>query len=719
MRYRDRIRLLEASKDRFIDKNTNLSDEQKEEIKAFFKKYANLDGLIKDWQKAQNTYEYEDFYNIMKPYLDKEAEKEKNTARGQKIKDNFPKIQNSNNLSDEEKKALEMLFRKAPQVADEIDWDNVGNLTYQDFIDKFTPYQKDYIMKKGTFKDLVEGEDYIFLGKDDTYNYFYILTHKASRILGSNAVPPKMWWKFNSNRNIPMGNHGWYRKHNLIFDYPYEPNLAKGGKEYGYGGASWCIAMPHSDAHWRTYLITLDNDSNSRYIFAIANRPKVAEKKVAVVIDKRNGFVNEVVSGVTDAEVTSSQYNLMWIPKEQRDDHVACDTKIREFLLNNETYRKLFVTHEMADPMQIKDGNIYVNGKLVSKKPDTKKQESLEVDPAFDRLRESKLEESMKDRFIKNNPNLSDEQKEEIIAFFDKYNNVQSQIKDWDKAEKEYTYDDFYNIMKPYLERAKLKDKKDKISEYLKKEEQEGKLLRSANASRVKDPNDSDKMINPLVWNLRLFFRKAPQAYNDVDYDNLDKMTWRDWENVFLPYQDSLVKKGTMSDLVEGTDYELIGSSDHYDYYYIKTFKASWIMASNALRPKIYFRDLKFWYNKYNWLLDYPKTHVKTKREGEGDFFGGASWCLAMPHSPEFWERYSKYKVVFAIGKVKGLDEKKLAILCYKDGSFESITDAVKDEAISVRIDDEQGKVYCGNPCAKEAVQFINSSSEWKEMCGR
>ena len=141
-------------------------------------------------------------------------------------------------------------------------------------------------------------------------------------------------------------------------------------------------------------------------------------------------------------------------------------------------------------------------------------------------------------------------------------------------------------------------------------------------------------------------------------------------------------------------------------------------MASNAVRPKIYFRDLKFWYNKYNWLLDYPKAHVKTRREGEGDFFGGASWCLAMRHSPEFWQRYIGYKVVFAIGKVKGLDEKKLAIICYKDGSFESITDAVKDDAIKVRFD-EQGKLYCGNPCAKEAVQFINESSDWKRMCGR
>ena len=383
MTYAEVIKLYEA-KDSYIDRNPNLTDDQKTEIKDFFKKYSNLENIIKDWYTARDKWEYEDFYNVMKPYLDKAKEKEENkrkkAERDKNVNDYFEQNKYGSYLTDEQQQALRALTRKAPQAIDDIDWDNAKNYRYKDFTDKFAPYQKDYILKKGKFSDLVEGEDYIKLGSDDAYNYYYVLTHKASRILGSNAVPPKMWWNFTRKdsygREEAVGNHSWYRKHNLIFDYPYEENMSmkaneEGKRPFGYGGASWCIGMPHTDKHWVDYIIGRYGSAD-RFVYAIANRPKVAEKKVAVRLNHNNGYIAEAVSGFTDADI-NDPLNLNYYPSESRPAHQACKRKILDYLNNNELYRKLFVTHEIPDPLRVtkEEGTdlkeIFVNDKLVWK----------------------------------------------------------------------------------------------------------------------------------------------------------------------------------------------------------------------------------------------------------------------------------------------------------------------------------------------------------------
>ena len=66
MKYIDKVtQLLEANnKDRFIDKNPNLSPNQKEEIKRFFHDHREQESQIKQWEKAIN-YTYADFMNII------------------------------------------------------------------------------------------------------------------------------------------------------------------------------------------------------------------------------------------------------------------------------------------------------------------------------------------------------------------------------------------------------------------------------------------------------------------------------------------------------------------------------------------------------------------------------------------------------------------------------------------------------------------------------
>ena len=63
MTFQDRIKLTEASKDRFIDRNENLTDEQKLEIKQFFKKHPDQDNKI-EWNTS-DALQYKDFFEVM------------------------------------------------------------------------------------------------------------------------------------------------------------------------------------------------------------------------------------------------------------------------------------------------------------------------------------------------------------------------------------------------------------------------------------------------------------------------------------------------------------------------------------------------------------------------------------------------------------------------------------------------------------------------------
>lgn len=55
------------------------------------------------------------------------------------------------------------------------------------------------------------------------------------------------------------------------------------------------------------------------------------------------------------------------------------------------------------------------------------------------------LNESNKDRFILENPNLTEDQQQEIINFFNVHNDLHGIIKKWEDF-KNYTYDDFVNV---------------------------------------------------------------------------------------------------------------------------------------------------------------------------------------------------------------------------------------------------------------------------------
>ena len=72
---------LQESVDRFIDNNVNLTSEQKEEIKDFFRRHPDLNGKV-NWQKEGALLKYEDFQKIMLDYANRKQVKKKDTPSG-------------------------------------------------------------------------------------------------------------------------------------------------------------------------------------------------------------------------------------------------------------------------------------------------------------------------------------------------------------------------------------------------------------------------------------------------------------------------------------------------------------------------------------------------------------------------------------------------------------------------------------------------------------
>lgn len=125
-----RIYRLFENKDKFINKNPNLSDEQKAEIKDTLKKYSYLEGKV-DWNKS-DSLTYEDFKTL--------------------ILDN---VKTSNSAKRKQKRSMAGLTEG-----------------------------RDYLC-------LYEGEGHMKGGGKEV---FYVpLTWKASMIIGSNHVEPKTW----------------------------------------------------------------------------------------------------------------------------------------------------------------------------------------------------------------------------------------------------------------------------------------------------------------------------------------------------------------------------------------------------------------------------------------------------------------------------------------------------------------------------------------------
>lgn len=96
------------NKDRFIDKNPNLTPEQKTELKAIFNKKPNLEAMMGNWQVESDKWTYEDFKPVIDEYnmtkTDKLQRKRKEQAKikgldGLKDGEDYEVIYNKNGVT--------------------------------------------------------------------------------------------------------------------------------------------------------------------------------------------------------------------------------------------------------------------------------------------------------------------------------------------------------------------------------------------------------------------------------------------------------------------------------------------------------------------------------------------------------------------------------------------------------------------------------------------
>ena len=151
---------------------------------------------------------------------------------------------------------------------------------------------------------------------------------------------------------------------------------------------------------------------------------------------------------------------------------------------------------------------------------------------------------------------------------------------------------------------------------------------------------------------------KHPSYDNKIDWNKNDSLTYEDFMSVLRPlYINDLDPRG----LVEGQDYDILYESDDEVLYFVYTYDASRILASNNVEPEM-------WTPIPSWCGEAEKTdeaHAFGHFDSEhGDMKPGAKWCISMQTSDRYWNQYSQdFYFLFWFRKRASLrDSRKIAI---------------------------------------------------------
>ena len=126
-----------------------------------------------------------------------------------------------------------------------------------------------------------------------------------------------------------------------------------------------------------------------------------------------------------------------------------------------------------------------------------------------------------------------------------------------------------------------------------------------------------------------------PSYENKIDWNKSSSLTYEDFLSVLRPlYINDLDPRG----LVEGEDYDILYESEDEVLYFVHTYDASRILASNNVEPKIWTK-LPFW-------CGYAETIDEAHAFGyfdskHGNMKPGAKWCISMQTSTKYWNQYS------------------------------------------------------------------------------
>ena len=179
-----------------------------------------------------------------------------------------------------------------------------------------------------------------------------------------------------------------------------------------------------------------------------------------------------------------------------------------------------------------------------------------------------------------------------------------------------------------------------------------------------KNPNLTDGQKQEIMDLLA----KHPSSENKIDWTRNSKLTYEDFLDVLRPlYINDLDFRG----LVEGKDYDLLLDKSNEKLYFIHTYNASKIIASNAVEPKIWTK-IPSWCGEEEFT---DEAHAFGYFDSEhGDMKPGAKWCISMQTSDRYWKKY---------------EEDFLFFFWFRDGEY--IPDPNKK--IAIEIDRDNGKV--------------------------
>ena len=169
-----------------------------------------------------------------------------------------------------------------------------------------------------------------------------------------------------------------------------------------------------------------------------------------------------------------------------------------------------------------------------------------------------------------------------------------------------------------------------------------------------KNPNLTDEQKQEIIELLG----KHPSYDNKIDWNKNNSLTYEDFLKVLRPlYINDLDPRG----LIEGQDYDILYESKDEVLYFVHTYDASKILASNSVAPKI-------WTKIPSWCGEEEKTdeaHAFGHFDSEhGDMKPGAKWCISMQTSDKYWNQYSpNFHFLFWFRNDDSLgDDRKIAI---------------------------------------------------------
>ena len=214
-----------------------------------------------------------------------------------------------------------------------------------------------------------------------------------------------------------------------------------------------------------------------------------------------------------------------------------------------------------------------------------------------------------------------------------------------------------------------------------------------------KNPNLTEEQKQEIIAVLA----KHPSYESKIDWNRNSKLTYEEFLNVLRPlYINDLDFRG----LVEGEDYDLLLDKPNEKLYFIHTYIASKIIASNAVEPKLW-TELPYWCGEEEFT---DEAHAFGYFDSEhGNMKPGAKWCISMQTSDRYWNQYEEnFYFVFWIRDNKSLgDNQKIAIsIDKKNGRIAKNFNAL-DNMVSLNIPQ-----YIGDAISKNFNNFKEKRKE-------